>query len=100
MARTLWIGVALALSVAAEANGLFMLASPARWYFSVPGVTDSGPFNQHFVPDIGLIFLLIGTAFPGGGDAAPLPHRPVVGVHLVAVGPRSLSLLGSRGRHL
>jgi hypothetical protein len=66
MAKTLWIGVALALSAAAEANGLFMLASPELWYFAVPGVTDTGPFNQHFVRDIGLIFLFIGTAFLAG----------------------------------
>ncbi len=75
MARTLWIGVALALSAAAEANGLFMLASPERWYFAVPGVTDTGPFNQHFVRDIGLIFLFSGTAFLVG---AVLPRYRIV----------------------
>jgi hypothetical protein len=75
MARTLWIGVALALSAAAEANGLFMLASPERWYFAVPGVTDTGPFNQHFVRDIGLIYLFIGTAFLVG---AMLPRYRIV----------------------
>jgi hypothetical protein len=75
MVRTLWIGVALALSLAAEANGLFMLASPERWYFAVPGVTDTGPFNQHFVRDIGLIFLFIGTAFLAG---AMLPRYRIV----------------------
>jgi hypothetical protein len=75
MARTLWIGVALALSAAAEANGLFMLASPERWYFAVPGVTDTGPFNQHFVRDIGLIFLFIGTALLVG---AMLPRYRIV----------------------
>lgn len=75
MARTLWIGVALALSAAAEANGLFMLASPERWYFAVPGVTDTGPFNQHFVRDIGLIFLFIGTAFLVG---TKLPRYRIV----------------------
>jgi hypothetical protein len=26
-------------------------------------VTTTGPFNQHFVRDIGLIFLFVGTAF-------------------------------------
>src|SRR5438445_5799887 len=63
MTRTLCISVALALGVASEANGLFMLGSPERWYFSVPGVTTTGPFNQHFIRDIGLIFLFVGTAF-------------------------------------
>jgi hypothetical protein len=48
---------------AAVANGIFMLVSPAHWYFSVPGVTTTGAFNQHFIRDIGLIFLFVGTAF-------------------------------------
>ena len=75
MVRTLWLGVALTLGVAAEANGLFMLASPEAWYFAVPGVTTTGPFNQHFLRDIGLIFLFIGTAFLVG---TALPRYRIV----------------------
>src|SRR5947207_3803796 len=63
MLRMLCLGVAVVMGVAAEANGLLMLASPEHWYFSVPGVTTTGPFNQHFIRDIGLIFLFVGTAF-------------------------------------
>ena len=63
MSNKLCLGIAVALGVAAEANGVFMLVSPAGWYFAVPGVTTTGPFNQHFVRDIGLIFLFLGTAF-------------------------------------
>lgn len=44
-------------------NGIFMLALPEAWYFAVPGVTTTGPFNQHFLRDIGLIFVLIGSGF-------------------------------------
>jgi len=36
-------------------NGLFMLVVPSAWYHFVPGVTHTGPFNQHFIRDIGLI---------------------------------------------
>ena len=75
MVRTLCLGVALKLSVAAEANGIFMLVSPEAWYFAVPGVTTTGPFNQHFVRDIGLIFLFVGTAFLVG---AVLPRYRIV----------------------
>ena len=39
-----------------------MLHSPADWYLAVPGVTTTGPFNQHFIRDIGLIYLFVGTA--------------------------------------
>ena len=63
MLKKLCLSVAVVVGVAAEANGLFMLALPADWYFSVPGVTTTGPFNQHFIRDIGLIFLFVGTAF-------------------------------------
>jgi uncharacterized protein YjeT (DUF2065 family) len=75
MTKTFCIGIALALGVAAVANGLFMLAAPEAWYFAVPGVTTTGPFNQHFVRDIGLIFLFVGTAFLAG---AALPRHRVV----------------------
>jgi hypothetical protein len=47
-----------------------MLVSPANWYFAVPGVTTTGPFNQHFVRDIGLIFLFVGAAFLTGAVSA------------------------------
>ncbi len=70
MSRHLVLSLAVLLGVGAATNGLFMLLSPARWYFAVPGVTTTGPFNQHFLRDIGLIFvlvavaLLVGTALP------------------------------------
>ncbi len=48
------------------ANGLFMLVAPQVWYDLVPGVTDTGFFNQHFIRDIGLIQLFLGVAFGVG----------------------------------
>jgi hypothetical protein len=56
------IGTAALLGLGGTANGIFMLLSPADWYFAVPGVTTTGPFNQHFIRDIGLIFLLLSAA--------------------------------------
>jgi hypothetical protein len=47
-------------------NGLFMLVAPQLWYDFVPGVTDTGFFNQHFIRDIGLIQLFLGLAFGVG----------------------------------
>jgi uncharacterized protein YjeT (DUF2065 family) len=44
-------------------NGLFMLVAPGAWYELVPGVTDTGFFNQHFIRDIGIIQLFLGAAF-------------------------------------
>ncbi len=44
------------------ANGLAMLAAPAGWYDAVPGVAETGPFNPHFVRDIGAAYLVAGLA--------------------------------------
>ena len=63
MLKKLCLGLAIVLGVAAGVNGLYMLYAPESWYFAVPGVTTTGPFNQHFIRDIGLIFLFLGTAF-------------------------------------
>ncbi|HVZ03320.1 hypothetical protein [Hyphomicrobium sp.] len=63
MLKAFCLAVAVVLGIAAIANGVFMLVSPEGWYFAVPGVTTTGLFNQHFVRDIGLIFLLLGCAF-------------------------------------
>ena len=43
-------------------NAGWMLAAPEHWYWSIPGVPNTGPFNEHFVRDIGLVFLTLGAA--------------------------------------
>ena len=74
MLKSANLGIAALLGVALIANGVFMLVAPADWYMAVPGVTATGPFNQHFLRDIGLIFLLLGGAFLVG---AAQPHLRV-----------------------
>ena len=76
------LGVAILLGIGAIANGIFMLVSPAAWYFAVPGVTTTGPFNPHFVRDIGLIFIGVGAAFLFG---AARPIYRVVGWGAAAI---------------
>jgi len=44
-------------------NGLKMIFDPAGWYASVPGIAHTGPFNGHFVPDIGFIFVVSAAGF-------------------------------------
>jgi hypothetical protein len=75
MLRKFGLALAAVMGVAALANGVFMLVSPTAWYFAVPGVTTTGPFNQHFIRDIGLIFLFIGAAFLFG---AAMPRYRVM----------------------
>jgi hypothetical protein len=60
------LGFAAIFGAGLGANGAYMLVAPADWYFAVPGVTSTGPFNQHFLRDIGLIFVLIGAALGVG----------------------------------
>ncbi len=49
---------ALALTaLALAANALYMLADPLSWYGTIDGVPDTGPFNPHFVRDIGVAYL-------------------------------------------
>lgn len=66
MTRRVSIGLAALLGALALANGTFMLFDPDGWYWAVPGVPDRGPFNQHFVRDIGICYGLIGASFLAG----------------------------------
>jgi hypothetical protein len=68
----LCLATAAVLGVAMFANGVYMLLAPSSWYFAIPGVTATGPFNQHFIRDIGMMFLFIGGAFIIGAAKAHL----------------------------
>ena len=65
------------LAVGLSANGLFMLFAPETWYHLIPTVPFTGPFNPHFVRDIGCAYLVCGLAMAwlvkdpvrGGGAA-------------------------------
>lgn len=52
----------LLLGLILSANGMAMLAGPEIWYLTVPGVSATGPFNPHFVRDIGCAYLVSGAA--------------------------------------
>jgi hypothetical protein len=54
---------AILLALAMGGNGLAMLAAGSWWYSVVPGVIETGPFNPHFVKDIGAAYLVVGLAF-------------------------------------
>jgi hypothetical protein len=52
-------------------GGLWMLAAPAAWYASIPGIAATGPFNPHFITDIALAFIASGTGLILGARKAP-----------------------------
>ena len=99
------IAAAMLLGLSSIVNGILMVLTPESWYWLVPGVPDRGPFNQHFVRDIGFLYLLMGAAFIYGAlvvkyrealwsmSAAWLSVHAVFHVWEVAVGicgPQSL----------
>lgn len=58
MSRTLSAALAAALGL----NGLVMLFAGIWWYGAVPGVVATGPYNPHFVRDIGAAYLVVGLS--------------------------------------
>jgi hypothetical protein len=66
--------LAAILAVFNLANGLAMLFASSLWWNSIPGVPDTGPFNPHFVQDVGAAFLVAGLAL--GARAWRSPHWP------------------------
>ncbi|MFI4935515.1 MAG: hypothetical protein ACHP7N_12900 [Caulobacterales bacterium] len=55
--------LAVLLALTMGANGVVMLLVGPWWYGAVPGVTMTGPFNPHFVKDIGAAYLMSGVGF-------------------------------------
>lgn len=58
MARILSVILAVVLGI----NGLAMLFASFWWYNAVPGVIATGPYNPHFVRDIGAIYVMTGAS--------------------------------------
>jgi hypothetical protein len=54
--------LAFILGALFAANALWMLAAPLDWYNHIPGVTDTGPANAHFIRDIGCAYLVAALA--------------------------------------
>ena len=67
----------LVFGIVSIANVLWMLAGPMHWYTDVPAaVPDTGPFNPHFVRDIGCAFLTAGVALVAA-DRVPRHRVPL-----------------------
>lgn len=77
--------IAGALGIANALNGLTMLIAGPLWYASVPGVTDTGPYNPHFVLDIGAAFLVAGIALGVGAWRPAYWPAAVTGAAFIAL---------------
>ena len=70
----------LAVGLLTIGNALWMLIGPMHWYTDLPAaVPDTGPFNPHFVRDIGCAFLATGGALVWGF------RNPTYGTPLVSI---------------
>ena len=72
--------IVLAVGALSLGNALWMLVGPMHWYTDLPAaVPDTGPFNPHFVRDIGCAFLAAGLALLWA-DRSPRYRVPLVSV--------------------
>lgn len=55
--RALWALIAALLALALLMNGVAMMGAPLSWYGFIPGVAATGPFNEHFVSDVGAAYV-------------------------------------------
>jgi hypothetical protein len=53
--------IAAVLATLCVLNGSMMLWASPTWYARVPGASETGPYNAHFVEDIGAAFLVSGA---------------------------------------
>lgn len=58
------------LAVFYAANGAAMLIAPGWWFGATPGVQESGPYNPHFVVDVGIAFTVSGMMIAWGAAGA------------------------------
>jgi hypothetical protein len=59
MVKRIFSGV---LGAIAALNGAIMLIAGERWFETTPGVADTGPFNPHFVADVGAAYAVAGLS--------------------------------------
>ncbi|HEY8572225.1 hypothetical protein [Phenylobacterium sp.] len=78
--------IAAILALLLGANAVFQLVLPLDWYDAVPGVPATGPFNPHFVRDIGAAYLVAAAGL------AWFAWRPREGWPALAAGALFLTL--------
>jgi hypothetical protein len=61
MKERLVVVTAVLMGFVLVVNATWQLVAPESWYWAIPGVPDRGPFNQHFVRDLGIIYTLSGV---------------------------------------
>ena len=93
--------IAAILAIPNVANGLMMLVAGHAWYESVPGAAETGPFNPHFVQDIGAAFLVSGLALAARAWRPSLWPAAVAGAAFLAAHGliHLISIAGGHNHH-
>lgn len=84
----------MAACLSSFVNGIWMLFFPLSWYTDFPAaIPHTGPFNAHFVRDLGVTYLVVALGF--GWCALHLERsRPVhLGLTIFFVGHALIHLL-------
>lgn len=90
--------LAALLGLLAAGNGAIMLAAGARWFAATPGVAATGPYNPHFVADVGAAYLVAGLALAARGWRARYWPAAVAGAAFFA-GHALIHVAGILGGH-
>lgn len=65
--------VLLSASVFYAATGLYLMIAPELFYLRVPGVDLTGPYNGHFLRDVGLAFCVSAGVLGWGASTMARP---------------------------
>jgi hypothetical protein len=82
-------------------NGAWMLLFPQSWYTDLPAaVPHTGPFNAHFVRDLGVAFLVTGVAFAWSARNIDRSYPVHIGLTLFFTGHALIHLVDIATGHL
>jgi hypothetical protein len=82
-------------------NGAWMLLFPQSWYTNLPAaVPHTGPFNAHFVRDLGVAFLVSGVAFAWSARNIDRSYPVHLGLTLFFTGHALIHLVDIATGHL
>ena len=91
----------LIFSVLSLFNGGWMLLFPQSWYNDLPAdVPHTGPFNAHFVRDLGVAFLVAGVAFAWSARNLDRSYPVHIGLTIFFTGHALIHLLDIATGHL
>lgn len=68
------------------ANGIWMMAHAWSWFHWIPGVTDTGVANAHFIHDVGIAYAVCGLGLMWCARNAGQARPVFIGVMLFNAG--------------